>query len=167
MPKLFLSAVLICLSTGLFAQKFGHVNYGNLLSSLPEIEAADKIIKVYQDSLSQILNVKEDKLMADFEANKTKYASGSLTQMEVNAINNQLNSEQQNLVKLDNTYKQAIFEKRQLLLEPLIQQLNLAIKNYGKREGYTAIFDESSGTIMYDSKENDLTETILQYILNQ
>ena len=165
--KIFFSAVVLCLSTSSFAQKFAHINYGNLLEGLPEIQEADKVIIAYQDSLKFILRDMDSKLKADFQENKTKYEQGILSQVEVNEINLRLSGEQQKLIQLSEVYEQAIFAKREQILAPILSRINEVIAQYGKQEGYSAIFDESRGDILYDEAKMDITEIIRGLLVSQ
>ena len=61
------------------AQKFGHINVGNILVLMPETKGADSLLQIYQDSLVAIGESRADSLKNDILAFSKDYNEGLLT----------------------------------------------------------------------------------------
>lgn len=142
------------------AQKYGHINYGNLLEELPQVKAANERLATYQDSLGNVLATQQKALDARVQESAVKYQAGEMSPSEADQLNTKLNNEQQQLVQLQNKAEQAILGLRQQLLTPIIERTNAIIQAYGKEKGYAMIFDESMGFIMHDQPADDVTDAI-------
>jgi len=44
----------------------------------------------------------------------------------------------------------------------ILKELQLVIKDYGDKEGYTLILENSSNAVLYGAKDADLTEQIIK-----
>ena len=146
------------------AQKLGHVNYGNLLESLPQIKAADARLTTFQDSLGNILANKQQALDKRVQESTLRYESGEMTQIEADQINASLNQDQQALIEAQRKAESDIINYRRAKLEPIIQRINAVIQAYGKEHGYDFIFDESTGFLLYDQPTEDLTDIIRKIV---
>ena len=144
------------------AQKIGHINYGNLLETLPAVIDADKRLTTYQDSLGKALQAKVVVHRARIEENKKKYDAGELTKVEANSINQSLNQEQAQLIDDQQRAEATIMIRKQGYLQPIIAHVNEVIAQYGKEKGYDLILDESSGSLLFDLPAHDLTDKIRQ-----
>lgn len=144
------------------AQKIGHVNYGNLLENLPQVKAADKQLTSYQDSLTSAFEIRVKAHKQRVTDNQNRFQSGEMTKVEAEALNRSLNDEQAALAQDQSKIEASILKLRQEMLQPIIQRINAIIAAYGKEKGYSFIFDESGGLMLFDTPENDLTEIITQ-----
>lgn len=145
--------------------KIGHVNYGNLLESLPEVKQADEVLKSYQDSIGIALEAQMKMHRDNIAANQKKFQAGEMTKKEAEATNKTLNEEQQRLQREQQLAEASILKRRQNMLQPIIKDVNEAIASYGKENGYKFILDESSGFLLYDSPSDDLTEEIKNLVI--
>ncbi len=157
--KTILLAIAGFLCFGLNAQtapKYGHLNSGNLLSLLPEVASAD----VSLDSYQKILNAKGDSMVAVLKSTYDIYmkqnSEGSLNQNQVKQKEQELQGMQAKLQEYDNDIKQKMMVKRQELLDPVLKRVDEAIKAVGKEGGYSMIFDESTGAMMFSQVTADV-----------
>ena len=169
MMKLTLRLVLACLfmtmsQSNIVAQKVGHINYGNLLESLPQIKAAEEALNSYQDSLAADLEARVKAHQTRIADNQKRFQAGELSKTEAEAINRSLNEEKTKLLEDQKKAEATILIRRQQKIQPIVVAANEAIAKYAKENGYDFIFDESSSILLYDRPSDDLTETILKLV---
>ena len=163
MKKMFwISALLLFgIVSGQAQDKYGHLNFGNLIAQMPQTKAADETLKVYGDSL---VTAGEQKA-ADFgkraQAFVEKVQKGELPPVEQQKQQQALEQEQAALQQLDMIIQQQVAAKREELLKPIVDIVESAINEYAKENGYTMIFDTSVfNSILYAQDSDDLMDTI-------
>ncbi|MFN0216102.1 MAG: OmpH family outer membrane protein [Saprospiraceae bacterium] len=157
----FLFALLI--SATLSAQttpKYGHMNLGNLLELLPDTKKADEAIKLFtgklgaiDDSLGRALQVAADSLQREYDA-------GNLTPLQAQQRQAELQKQQESLQKFEQEANQMVNAKREELLKPILEKVDVAIKAVAKENGYTMIFDTSTGAMLFAAETEDVTELV-------
>lgn len=169
MKKLLnISTLLVLLTmaaTNLHAQKFGYLDSGSILAIMPGVEDSDKALKVYQDSLITIGEEKADALKKEFEAFAAEYQEGNIPPIKAQKKQEEFQKREQELVQYEQVIYKMVNERRQELLEPLIDQLQEAIDKVGKEGGYTMIFEigsSSSGfsAILFAPEADDLSALV-------
>jgi outer membrane protein len=165
--KLLKISMLLCLfaagSGTLTAQKFGHLNTGNLLVSMPETKVADDKLKIYQDSLVKIGEEKAKALEADFMAFMKLYNEGGVPPVEAQKKDAEFKKRQQDLANLEEQVIAEVTRKREELLAPIVERVDKAIKAVGKEGGYTMIFDTSIfNTILFAQESSDVEPLVKQ-----
>ena len=148
-------------SSELSAQKFGHINTGLLLESMPEVKAADAQMTTYQTELGT-------KHQAMIEALQKKYNdylqlanSGTLSKLEMSQKEAEIQKEQQAIAQNEQNAQQLIVSKRQELLDPILKKVDTALQALGKEGNYTFIFDTSvPNTILYSVESEDLMSAL-------
>ena len=68
---------------------------------------------------------------------------------------------QANVGEFEQSAQTKIQKKQQELMEPLLNQLQEAIKAVGKANGYAYIFDITQGTVVYFDGGDDLTQLVI------
>jgi len=145
----------------LHAQKFGHVNTAALLDALPEVENADKILSAFQEGL---IKGGEAKAVA-FEAGYKQYLadvnSGTLSKVQQSNREAALAKQQEEISQYEKTMQLQVFQKREDLLKPILEKIDVAIKEEGEAGGYTFIFDSSvSGALLFAQDSDDLLPAV-------
>jgi len=151
---LFLLVIAISVSTfGQGKQKFGHINSNDLLQAMPENQQA-------RDALQQHSKELETQLMAmqaELEQKYNDYLSkkDSLSQLiqqtresELNDLNNRIQSFQQ-------TAQKDLQAKEAELLQPIIEKARNTIREVAKEQGYTYVFDTSTGALVFWPEDSD------------
>jgi outer membrane protein len=154
-----LSMMLIgCFS--LQAQKFGFLNSAALLQEMPEVKEAEANL----ETLQKQLQARGQKLLEEFQ---TKYADlerrhneGGIAPKDLEAEAQKLREEEANLGKYEQDMQRQILEKREALLQPILDRVNAAIKALAEEENYTYIFDSSSGVLLYADDSTDVTAKV-------
>lgn len=161
MKKSILFLLALILATGsVSAQKFGYVNSQELLAGMPEITAADSELETYQKQLM----AKGEEMVKNFQAAYQKLSqevqAGLLSQVQVQQKEAELAKSQEEIQQYEVEVQQKILGKRESLYGPILEKVKTAIESYGKENGYTMIFDTSSGTILHAIESDNLFEAI-------
>lgn len=138
-----------------FAQKFGHVNFGNLLSQMPDIKASETKLEAYNQDLIK----KGEKMVADFkEAVTTAEKNAPETApVDMRKIEAKLRQDQAAIQQYERQMSVEIEKKRQELLGPIIKKARDAINAVAKENGYQMVFDSSLfNTLLFTEESSDL-----------
>lgn len=141
-------------------QKFGHINTGNLIEILPEIKIADSLLIQFQDSLL----LKEKALTASFEADYTEFVrlanAGELTKIVTQNKQQEFQKREEEIIALRRTNQMEILQKRQELMNPVLERLQKAVDDVAKENGYHYIFDIGSGSLLFANESQDVEELV-------
>ncbi len=152
-----LLVALTALSTTTFAQKYGHLNSGNLLSQLPDVTKADKELTAYQEGLASAFKVKVDAFKKKYDDVLAEVNKGTLSQVQIQEKENVLRKEQESLGKEEQENMAKVQKKRQELLQPLLDSVDKAVKDVAKENGYAMIFETSIiNTILFAQDVDDI-----------
>jgi len=142
-----------------FAQQYGHVNFGNLLSMMPQVDSAEAQLQAYEQEQLAIGEGMVKKLKADFADAQAKKAD--ITPKTLAVIEAKLKKDQAAIQQFEQQMGVNIEKKRQELLGPIIQQAKNAVAKVGKDLGYKMVFDSSIfGSIMFAQDATDLTPAV-------
>jgi len=158
MKKILIVSFLL-LSVNLFAQKYGHCDVNLLATKLPELAEIDKQVNAktteLEGRLQRMYEVYQKKI-GDFQAavntmtpDQQKKAAEEIQNLEVRIQEAQQNS-QQELQQYDLDLKKPLFEK-----------IKKAIDDVSAENGFTLVFDVSTGTVLYAGGE-DVNDLVLQ-----
>ena len=148
-----------------FAQKYAHLNSGNLLEQMPERIDADKKLEDFQkpliakgEEMVKALQTKVEKLYADIE-------TGTLSQVKIQERQAALQQEEQAIAKYEREVQAKIVKKRQELLEPILQRVEDAIATVAQEENYNMVFDSSVfNALLYAKDSEDITAKVAQLL---
>jgi len=132
------------MQTAGFAQnlKFGHINFQQLLSQMPERQEAQKQYEKEARSIQgelETMQVELNKKTENFQ-NQRDTLSEFVAQTRIEEIQ-QL---QQRIQQYQSTARQRLRKKEQELMQPVYEKAQQAIKDVGSEEGFVYIFDTSS-----------------------
>ncbi len=151
---LFLLAVIISVSTfGQGKQKFGHINSNDLLLAMPENQQARDALQQHSKELETQLMAMQAELEQkynDYLAKKDSLSTliQQTRETELQDLNTRIQSFQQ-------TAQQDLQAKEQELLQPIIEKARNTIREISKEQGYTYVFDTSTGALVYWPEESD------------
>ncbi len=152
--------VLLFSGISMQAQKFGYLNSAALLQEMPEVKEAEANL----ETLQKQLQAKGQKMVQEFQ---TKYADlerrhneGGIAPKDLEVEAAKLKDEEANIGKYEQDMQRQILEKRETLLQPILDRINDAIKELAEQEGYTYIFDSSSGVLLYADETTDVMSKI-------
>jgi len=148
---------LICLSiTSISAQKFGYINSSLLLTDHPDIKSADTQLVTYQNQLIEQGQNMVKSLETKYNTYMEQANKGELSQVQMQQKEGELSVEQQEIQKFEQEVQMKIGQKREELYQPILDKVKGIIEDIGKEQGYTMIFDSSSGGLLSASEEDDL-----------
>ena len=143
------------------AQKIGHLNSGNLIMSIPEAQSAEKELATYRDQLIAALEKKGEALQMDALKLQQEYDSGALSQVKAQEKQAALLKRDQDLRQEEVEVGNKVAKKREELLKPILDKVDKALKELGKEEGYSMIFDSSIfNAVLYLEESDDVMPKI-------
>lgn len=155
--KASLLFALMAFATFAQAQKFGHLNAGNLLAQMPGTQDADEQLKVYQDSLVALGEADAKALQEEAATFYERYQAGEITPAVAQQKEAEFQQRQQELMQFEQVVINSVAEKRQELIEPILTKVQNAVNEVGKEGGYTMIFDVSVfNTILFAQESDDI-----------
>ena len=156
MKHLLFSLVLIFATISVsHAQKFGHVNFGNLLSEMPEIKASEAKLEAFnQELISEGENMVE-KLKADVA--KAEADAPNTAPVDMRKVEAKLRQDQTAIQQFEREMTVKIERKRQELLGPIIKRAREAINTVAKENGYQMVFDSSLfNSLLFTEDSSDI-----------
>ncbi len=169
MKKIFTLLLVSALAvSALSAQKFGYVNTALLLQEMPEVQAANSELETYQQQLMADGQTKVKQFEQKVAQYQQQASNGELSQKQIAEKEQELAAEQQSLAQLEQEVQQKILIKREELLSPILQKVDVAIQAIGKEGGYTFIFDASvQGAMLYAPEGDDLIDQVRSKMAGQ
>ena len=137
------------------AQKYGHLNFGNLIASMPETASANQELETFQ---KQLVTKGEDmaiKLQNKYEAFLRDVQEGKLTPVQPPQQQAELQKEYQDITQYEQEVEQKVGGKRQELLSPIIDKAEASIKKIAQANGYQFVFDTSIFNAVLFAEESD------------
>lgn len=153
----------VFLAQAALAQSTPKIGYVDLQRALNESETGKKAkeeFKVQVDKLQSSLKKQKD----DIDSLKEQLEKKSLVMKEEERGNLE-EDYRKKLRDFERSYKdsQADLQKRDNeLTGAIIKDLQEIIRDYGDREGYTLILEATSSSVLYGSKNVDLTDEIIR-----
>lgn len=134
--------------------RFGHIDTQALLESMPERNNIQSEIEgaagEYEQEILRIQSDLEAKV-AEYQQKAESWPVAIRSQKE-----QEITQDQQGLEQFYSTVQQELGMLEQSLLEPMIERARKAIEEVGSEEGFTYIFDTSTGSTVYNGGEDVL-----------
>lgn len=147
--------VMLSVATLGTAQKYGHLNLGNLVSSLAETKAADQALADYADQLKTEGETMANKFKEDYLNLLKEINAGSLSPVQQAEKEKVLQAEQTKIQAYELDAQQKVNAKREEVLKPILAKVEAAIEEVAKAEGYTMVFDTSVFNAILHVEEAD------------
>ena len=150
--------VLSVLGSG-FSQKYGHLNFGNLLSQMPTITSAEAELQSFNDVQIATGEAMVKELEKDFLAIQAK--KDEITPLKLQEYEADFQKRQQGILKYEQEISVNIEKKRQELLGPIITEAREAINTVAKEKGLSMIFDSSLfNTLLFTEESTDMMAAV-------
>ena len=140
--------------------KYGHMNLGNLLESMPETKKANEMLKVFADSLSAKDEAMTKAFQEAYAQLEKEYNAGQLTFVQAQQRQAELQKQQEDIQKFEQEAQQSVAAKREELLKPILTKVEDAVKAVAKENGYLMIFDTSSGAMLFANETDDVVALV-------
>ena len=150
-----LSLVLTSAAFAVQAQKFGFVNSTALIAELPEVKQADATIEALQKQLQKKGQEMVQQFQTDYAEVQRKADSGELSPKQQDEEAKRLEAAQQKIQQFEQESMQQIQTKRNELLKPIYDKINLSMKEVAEENGFQFIFDQA--VLLYFDPTADVT----------
>ena len=134
--------------------RFGHIDTQSLLEAMPERNSIQSEIEEaasqYEQEIVRMQGELEGKV-AEYQQKAESWPAAIRAQKEQD-----ITMGQQGLEQFYATVQQELAGLEASLLEPMIERARVAIEAVGAEEGFTYIFDTSSGSTVYNGGEDVL-----------
>ncbi len=142
-------------------QKVGHLNFGSLLSTMPEARKADTILVNLSDTLVGMGQARMAKFQAAYEGFMAQSEAGKLTPLQEQQGQDQLRKEYEMIGQLEKVIEDSVMQRRAELLEPIVTNVQRVVNEVAKENGYNFIFDASlPNTILFANDSDDIIELV-------
>jgi len=138
--------------------KFGYVDINKVFNNYQKTIEADKALEKEQEKKQK----EREKLIS--EIRKLKDEMELLSDEKKKEKQEQINRNIKELQEFDRQTRNELLKQRDDAAKEIIEELDKVIKEIGRKEGYTFIFNERF--ILYGEETHDLTDKVLK-ILNK
>lgn len=157
MKKIFLVAVTAILSFSVSAQnfKFAHVNYNELVTLMPEADAARQQLDTQRKEFEQTYNDMAEEFQNKLSQYQQKAATWTASikeskEKELTEIQNRLQDFQQKA-------SGELQEQQEVLMAPIQKKALEAVSKLAKEGGYVFVFEKSTLLFVDEAQSTDLT----------
>lgn len=146
----------VAFSTTSFAQtfKFGHLNSQELVALMPERDSAVAKLEKYSADVSETMEAMQVEFNTKLNTYQQKQATWTAAVLE--AKQKELQEMQARFEQIQQSSGQEYQQLQSLLFAPVFKKANDAIQKIGKDQGFTYIFDVSSGSIPFINLEQSV-----------
>lgn len=138
--------------------KLGHINSQELLAGMNSTKEADKKLQDFGRQLEGELKTMSNEYQLKIDDYKNKEASMAdvIKQSKVKEIQDL----EGRIQMFQQTAQENIQKKKEELYSPILKQVEDAIKAVAKENGYTYVFDTSTGSVLYHPETDNLTALV-------
>ncbi len=147
-------------TSGVFAQKVGHVNATELLTSLEAWKSALSQYETHAKMVSDRLEQQRKVLIEEFQKVKDQEAQGLLTPKQLEEKQKYFDDRQDQLAQEAEKVDKELAQKEMELTKPIRDKVSAAINAVAKEGGYTYIIDASGGVLLFADPTLDLTTAV-------
>jgi outer membrane protein len=155
MKNLVLALVLLLTTApAAFAQKLGHIDRQKLMLMLPERAKAEETMKAFAKTLDdrlKAMGAEYQQKVADAQAR-----AETMTQTEKDIAVREIQELEQRIQAAQEKAQEDLAKQEEELLKPMVDKTNAAIKEVADTNGFTYIFDVSTGFVLYYDKGEDI-----------
>lgn len=161
MIRIFLFSLLIVSSVGLNAQRYGHMNFNALLTSLTDTRKADIDLEEYQNTLVAEGQAMAEKFKNNYIAFMKEQQSGNLAPIKEKEQQELLQKEQEGIQAFEQQIQQKLQVKREELLKPIVDKITAKIKEVCAENKFVMVFDTSSfNALLFTPDSEDITALV-------
>jgi outer membrane protein len=134
--------------------KFGHINSQELVVLMPERDSAQAKMETITKDLQEQIQAMQLELQTKYTAYQQKQAVWTAAVLEVKQ--KEMQDLSARIEEFQRTAQEELQRSQQQLLQPVIQKATKAIETIAKREGFTYVFDTSTGVLPYFNPEQSI-----------
>ena len=142
------------------AQQYVYFNAAELLINMPEIRQIDTDIEAFRRQLNRQL---ED-MIRKFEEKSREVAEqerqGLLSPRQLEVASKEIAEKRTAIIQYEAEVAKKVSERREQRLSPLLNRIDEKIEELAKENGYTYIFDSSTGIVLWADDKYDVTDKL-------
>ncbi|MBT8232973.1 MAG: OmpH family outer membrane protein [Saprospiraceae bacterium] len=142
------------------AQKFGYIDTQSIIQDLPEVKEANSNIETFK---KQLQNKGQEMLKAwqtKYQNLERRQAQGEIAPKELEVEAQKLKDEENGIILFEQQSQAKIGKKSEELLSPIRDKIQQAIDSVADENGYTYIFDFSTGFVLYADQSADVSSLV-------
>ena len=159
---LFLLIALAAFAFTAQAQRYAIIDTKYILNKIPEYRDADKKLQQIGEQWQKEIDDKQailEKMYKDFEKDEPMLTDESRKKRADQIFYHE--KELRDLQRTHFGYEGDLFKKKQELIKPIEDRVNVAVRSTAARLSYTVVLDKSEGnTVMYSKPTLDITEEV-------
>jgi len=155
---ILIAAATLFTNQELKAQKLGYFNSQELLVLMPEVKKMDTVLTENSDQLqkkAEMMYQDYSQKLNDYTQNKDK-----MTALIREATEKDLANQESNLQSFQDDSKARLDDLQEKMMAPIRVKVQSIVKSVALENGYTYIFDMSSGAIFYAPDSDNIIALI-------
>ncbi len=134
--------------------KLGHIDRQALMLMLPERKAAETKMQAFAKTLDERLKA----MGTEYQAKVTdaQARAATMTQTEKDVALREISDLETRIQAAQEKAQEDLSKQEEELLRPMVERTNAAIAEVAAANGFTYVFDVSTGTVLYYEKGEDL-----------
>lgn len=144
-----ITIIVVFMGQNLMAQnlKFGHINSDELIRALPEFDSASVKLEKFQKDLVNALELMSVELNNKNDAYNKE--SKNLTDIVKQTKEQEILDMNRRIQEFQTNAQTQYQDKQAELFQPIYVKVDKAIKDVGKENGFTYLFDVAKGSLLY------------------
>jgi len=144
-----ITIIVVFMGQNLMAQnlKFGHINSDELIRALPEFDSASVKLEKFQKDLVNALELMSVELNNKNDVYNKE--SKNLTDIVKQTKEQEILDMNRRIQEFQTNAQTQLQDKQTELFQPIYVKVDKAIKDVGKENGFTYLFDVAKGSLLY------------------
>jgi len=161
MKKLIFSVLIfLFVMMGLSAQKFGYMNYQNVLEEMPTMNQAMSELEGLKDQLQKQVEDMVAELQKEYSRIQKIISGGCLTKKVQSALVEELKEKEQQILLFEQNMVLQLQNKEAELMQPLLKKMTGAITEVAKENSLQMIFDQETQVILFAEQSANVTSMV-------
>lgn len=156
---LIILAACIGFASSAYGQKIAFVNSSLILQDMPRVKQAESELDVLKTQLQKQYQGEVTKWQGKLQDLQRKEKQGEISPKMLQDEAKVLEDEQQDLLKKEQEMLTQLQKKENELLQPILNDVNDAIKKVAEANGYQAVFD-ATPALLYIDPVIDISELV-------
>ena len=130
------------------------------MDQIPQVKEAKAELETLQQQFEKEAQDKFNNLQTQYQALGRKQDQGEISPKQLEVEAQQLEAERLKIAKFQQDRTQQLQEKSETLMNPIREMINDAIRAVAEENGFTYIFDNSTGVILYADEMTDVSDLV-------
>lgn len=133
--------------------KLGHIETEKLVKSMPEVTTAEKTLQARRDEIEK----ESMSLRQQFQTKLAEYTEKAKTYSDIirSSKEQELQELQQRIQRFEESAQTEFAKSQTELMQPIMDKALNAIKEVAKENGFTYVFDASSGVLLFTADNSE------------